>query len=393
MIHGNKSYMKTIRQHNQTEEKPIIARKVEHFLESAASLSYKKVIAKSRYASDRRINGDELLQKVRETSKLFLLQKAAESRNPFSVWHEITLLTDLYGFSSLSETEWETITAQLSAFPENEEAPSIPRLDNFRPNPQLYRERPLLALQLLRLCGRCVSDDSARLYRWKIEYASQIIENLPPDFQTEETQAAARNISTCFVRLAPELLRKNIALPLTGIGIIGENAIREAARQLKNEQTITDAFLWFLLRSAESAGKESPLHKELWTIFAESHLRYLQVKGTFFYGMYRKSFFSRPFFHPMYWLNGGFDFDLVREHIFTLIETLRSDPQLKPMREKDLNAFSRYLSEDPDAPLRFRNAVAALYKEKYGETDERTQKAYETLEVFRECKTLMEENP
>ena len=63
------------------------------------------------------------------------------------------------------------------------------------------------------------------------------------------------------------------------------------------------------------------------------------------------------------------------------------------MREKDLNAFSRYLSEDPDVPLRFRNAVAALYKEKYGENDERTQKAYETLEVFRECKTLMEENP
>lgn len=38
MIHGNKLYMKTIRQHNQTEEKPIIARKAEHFLESAASL-------------------------------------------------------------------------------------------------------------------------------------------------------------------------------------------------------------------------------------------------------------------------------------------------------------------------------------------------------------------
>ena len=112
MIHGNKLYMKTIRQHNQSEEKPIIARKVEHFLESAASLSYKKVIAKSRYASGRRINGDELLQKVRETSKLFLLQKAAESRNPFTVWHEITLLTDLYGFSCLTETEWETITAQ-----------------------------------------------------------------------------------------------------------------------------------------------------------------------------------------------------------------------------------------------------------------------------------------
>ena len=86
----------------------------------------------------------------------------------------------------------------------------------------------------------------------------------------------------------------------------------------------------------------------------------------------------------MYWLNGGFDFNLVRDHIFTLIETLRSDPQLKPMREKDLNAFSRYLSDDPDAPLRFRNAVAALYREKYGENDERTRKVYEALEMFRE---------
>ena len=251
---------------------------------------------------------------------------------------------------------------------------------------------PAYAALLLDFCDRIemvdnFTDFDIKYYIWRVAIPSIIINNVSDDFDSEKKEQVVRKIETLFKEYIPVLIRKNIRnchykfRRFLSLSTINEKTIREVVDTVRNEGIINEAFLAFLKETIRESNN-SDFIREMWDIYTETHLRYLKNNGVTLYQDLFKFGFR----------NSKISKSLFREHIFEILETIRTDPNLDMLPEKDVNEMAEYFEKYQDQ-LRFREAVAALYKEKYGENDERTRMAYEALEMFRESETLMEENP
>lgn len=222
------------------------------------------------------------------------------------------------------------------------------------------------------------------------------IVNAFSDFDSTPKEEIIKTIETLFKEYVPLVIRKDIysvySLPYNTLDIItvNEELVREVFDKIDN---ITDEdgfnicnktclrFLEYIIKESYYSNFESKFIKEMCSALASCHFGYIRNNKRLL-----QDYNNEDFMDYLY----SVDPTLTQKHILDILEVI-TDPDFY-LPENKISCMMRFFKKYQEM-LRFREAVAALYKAKYSENDERTQKAYETLEVFRECKTLMEETP
>lgn len=143
-------------------------------------------------------------------------------------------------------------------------------------------------------------------------------------------------------------------------------------------------FLECIINESYYSNFESKFIKEMCSALARCHFGYILDNKRLL-----QDYDNEDLMHYIEFLY-SVDPTLTQKHILDILEVI-TDPDFY-LPENKISCMMRFFKKYQDQ-LRFREAVAALYKEKYGENDERTRMAYEALEMFRESETLMEENP
>ena len=225
------------------------------------------------------------------------------------------------------------------------------------------------------------------------------IENAFSDFDSTPKEEIIKTIETLLKEYLPLVIRKDIysvySLPYKTLDIItvNEELVREVFDKIDN---ITDEdgfnicnktclrFLECIINESYYSNFESKFIKEMCSALASCHFGYILDNKRLL-----QDYNNEDLMHYIEFLY-SVDPTLTQKHILDILEVI-TDPDFY-LPENKISCMMSFFKKYQEM-LRFREAVAALYKAKYGENDERTQKAYETLEVFRECKILMEENP
>lgn len=334
-----------------------------------------------------KLNGDlkrqqERHQEIKNTI-LFLENFIQDSQNEFDPFLVIEKISQIDLNTAVSnETTVTKIIEKLTDLIHSREKWILPKdwdsLDIFyRNGKEIIKNYPAYAALLLDFYDRVETNDIESLYLWKI-----IIQfNVSDDFDSEQKEQASGKIETLFKECMPVLIRENTLncyyfYLFQSLSTINEKTIREVVDTVRNEGIINGSFFDFL-KDTILASNNSDFIREMWDIYTETHLRYLknndEIKS---FTLYRFLFKFGPRYDKI-------SKSLIREHFFEILETIRTDPNLDMLPEEDVNRMAEYFEEYQDQ-LRFREAVAALYKAKYGENDERTRKVYEALEMFRE---------
>ena len=201
---------------------------------------------------------------------------------------------------------------------------------------------PAYAALLLDFCDRIemvdnFTDFDIKYYIWRVAIPSIIINNVSDDFDSEKKEQVVRKIETLFKEYIPVLIRENIRNchykfhRFLSLSTINEKTIREVVDTVRNEGIINEAFLAFLEETI-LASNNSDFIREMWGIYTETHLRYLKNNGVtlcqylFEFG-FRNSKISKSLF---------------REHIFEILETIRTDPNLDMLPERGVNEMAKY---------------------------------------------------
>ena len=340
-----------------------------------------------------KLNGDlkrqqERHQEIKNTI-LFLENFIQDSKNEFDPFLVIEKISQINLATAVSnETTVTKIIEKLTDLIHSKEKWILPKawdsLDKdlfYRNGKEIIKNYPAYAALLLDFCDRVETNDINNLFTWKVYIPSKIINHDSDDFDSEKKEQVIRKIETLFKEYIPVLIREdnyyeNIRM-FNPLSITNEKTIREVINIVRNEGIINESFLKFLA-GIIYISDNSEFVREIGIIFTETHLKYLKSSHITRSGI--------SLYKCLYNLDKSF----YCEYIISMIESIRISSKLDILSKFELYSISRNLRLSPNITknqqLRFRNAVAALYREKYGETDERTRKVYEALEMFREKK-------
>lgn len=233
---------------------------------------------------------------------------------------------------------------------------------------------PAYAALHLDFSDRFNTDDIKSLYLWKVYIPFRIIERVSADFDSNLKEQVIKKIETLFEKYMTTLLRYNLYQDSKGVVLpwidVNENILRKVINTVKNEEISNQSSFLRFLSEIISTSDNLNFIREIGDIFTETHLQYLKNHNDILH-------INR--LHILTKISDSF----LQEHIFKILETIRTDPNLDMLPEEVIDSMLFYFKNYQEQ-LRFRETVAALCKEKYGENDERTRNADKSLKMFRE---------